>query len=114
MIPKSLQAALPYTDKPKRSAPNANGHGTRIAVVNSPHEQKIAAMMKMIRANYAAKKTRDKKETEHRVAKFKAEKNAIEMRKLKRQKELKKKICRTISRMSGKKSAAASSSAGKH
>lgn len=56
-------------------------------------------MLKMIRTNYKAKKDRDRVDTEKRVSKFKAEKNAIELRKLKKQKELKKKICRTISRM---------------
>lgn len=56
-------------------------------------------MLKMIRTNYKAKKDRDRADTEKRVSKFKAEKNAIDIRKLKKQKELKKKICRTISRM---------------
>lgn len=61
--------------------------------------------MKMIKTNYQAKKDKDKKETEIRVKKFKEAKVADEMRRLKRQKELRKKICRTISRMEGAKAA---------
>lgn len=70
-----------------------------MAVVHSPHEQKIANMMRMIRTNYAAKRDKEKADTEGRKLKLKAERNAIEMRKMKKQKELKKKVCRTISRM---------------
>lgn len=104
VIPKSLQNSLPYKDKPKLDPknPRQSLQSQRVAVIRAPHEQKIAAMMKMIRANFRAKKEREKKETEQRVSKFKAEKTAIEMRRLKKQKELKKKICRTISRMDGK------------
>lgn len=62
-------------------------------------------MMKMIKTNYQAKKEKTKKETEVRVKKFKEAKVAEEMRRLKRQKELRKKICRTISKMESSKAA---------
>lgn len=62
-------------------------------------------MMKMIKTNYDAKKEKQKKETEMRVKKFKEAKVADEMRRLKRQKELRKKICRSISKMELSKSA---------
>lgn len=61
--------------------------------------------MKMIETNYQDKKDKLKKETEVRVKKFKEAKVADEMRRLKRQKELRKKICRTISKMEGAKAA---------
>lgn len=101
VIPKALQNALPYKDKPKMGPINGKGpiDSNRIAVIHSPHEQKIEAMLKMIRTNYKAKKEKDRADTDKRVSRFKAEKNAIELRRLKKQKELKKKICRTISRM---------------
>lgn len=101
VIPKALQNSLPYKDKPKKGPINARAslESGRVAVVHSPHEQKIAQMMRMIKTNYAAKKEREKVDTDNRRLKLKAEKNAIEMRKLKKQKELKKKVCRTISRM---------------
>lgn len=69
-------------------------------------------MMKMIKANYDAKKDKQKKETEQRVKQFKESKMADEMRRLKRQKELRKKICRTISKMDGAKSAGQGGSRG--
>lgn len=101
VVPRQLQSALPYKDKPKRGPKDARAplEAGRVAVVHSPHEQKIDNMMRMIRTNYAAKKDKERADTEQRKLKLKAEKNAIEMRKLKKQKELKKKVCRTISRM---------------
>lgn len=77
----------------------------RIAVIHSPHEQRVSNMMKMIKTNFDAKKEKTKKETEMRVKKFKEAKLAEEMRRLKRQKELRKKICRTISKMESSKAA---------
>lgn len=114
MIPKSLQNSLPYKDKPKRGPkdPRAPIESGRIAVVHSPHEQKIANMMRMIKTNYQAKKEKDKRDTEGRKLKLKAEKNAIELRKLKKQKELKKKVCRTISRMDKTKKAGGAAGGG--
>lgn len=106
-IPKKLQKALPYKDRPKLGPidPKKPIDSNRIAVINSPHEQRVSNMMKMIKTNYQAKKDKDKKETEVRVKKFKEAKMAEEMRRLKRQKELRKKICRTISKMEGAKAA---------
>lgn len=96
---------MPYKDKPKLGPidPKNLIDNNRIAVINSPHEQRVANMMKMIKTNYQAKKDKDKKETEIRVSKFKEMKMAEEMRRLKRQKELRKKMCRTISKMEGAK-----------
>lgn len=74
-------------------------------MIHSPHEQRVANMMKMIKTNFDAKKEKTKKETEMRVKKFKEAKVAEEMRRLKRQKELRKKICRTISKMETSKAA---------
>lgn len=71
-------------------------------------------MMKMIKTNYQAKKEKDKKDTELRVKRFKEGKIAEEMRKMKRQKELRKKICRTISKMEGAKAAGGSNKRSKH
>lgn len=115
VIPKALQNALPYKDKPKKGPkdPRATLESGRVAVVHSPHEQKIAQMMRMIKTNYAAKKEREKGDTDKRRLKLKAEKNAIEMRKLKKQKELKKKVCRTISRMDKAKKTPGGASGGK-
>lgn len=107
-IPKALQKALPYKDKPKLAPIDKKKpiDSNRIAVIHSPHEQRVANMMKMIKTNYQAKKDKDKIQTELRVKKFKESKLAEEMHRLKRQKVLRKKICRTISKMEGSKAAA--------
>lgn len=113
-IPRKLQKALPYKDKPKLGPidPKKPFDSNRVAVIHSPYEQRVANMMKMIKTNYQAKKDKDKKETEVRVKKFKEAKQADEMRRLKRQKVLRKKICRTISKMEGAKAAGAGKDGG--
>lgn len=118
-IPKSLQIALPYKDKPKKGPlnPKQPFDSKRIAVVHSPHEQKIANMMKMLKTNYQAKMEKNQQDKELRVNKFKAQKRADELRRLKRQKELRKKVCRTISKMEKSKAATnsgESSGGGRH
>lgn len=108
-IPKSLQKSLPYKDKPKHAPnikdPSKNKHSlhTAAAIVQSPHEQKVAKLMQMIKTNYEHKNEKQKEIHSKQLEKFKKEKEAIEIRKLKRQKELKKKIFRTISKMGKEK-----------
>lgn len=106
---------MPYKDKPKLAPANPKKplDSNRIAVIQSPHEQRVSHMMKMIKTNYEAKKDKTKEETEARKKKFKEAKLADEMRKLKRQKELRKKICRSISKMEGAKAGGKDGSNGK-
>lgn len=101
VIPKSLQRALPYKYKPKLGPLNPKGsiEDERIAVIRSPHEQKVAKVMDMLKTNYQDKRQRDKAITKERIKEFKKRKEAEEMRKLKRQKELRKKVSRAISKM---------------
>ncbi|XP_055843256.1 ribosome biogenesis protein BMS1 homolog [Episyrphus balteatus] len=103
-IPRALQRALPYKDKPKHASanPKKTVEEERVAVIRSPHEQKVAKMMKMIETNYEDKKKREKHETKQRLKNFKVQKKADEVRKLKRQKELRKKVSRALSKMKGK------------
>ncbi|TDG52568.1 hypothetical protein AWZ03_000801 [Drosophila navojoa] len=102
VIPKALQRALPYKDKPKLGPENSKEALERVAVINSPYEQKVAKMMKMIETNYEDKRRREQRETKQRLKKFRAQKRADEASKLKRQKELRKKVSRAISKMRGK------------
>lgn len=96
---------MPYKDRPKLGPvdPKKPIDSNRIAVIHSPHEQRVANMMKMIKTNFQAKKEKLQKDKEIRVKKFKDAKLAEEMHRLKRQKELRKKICRTISKMESSK-----------
>lgn len=102
VIPKSLQRALPYKDKPKLGPLTPAEKAERVAVVRSPHEQKVAKLMSMIETNYQEKRNKDRHDTKIRVKKFKLQKKAEELSKLKRQKELRKKVSRALSKMKGK------------
>lgn len=100
-IPKALQRALPYKDKPKVAA--AKEALDRVAVVLSPHEQKVAKLMKMIQTNYREKRKKDKLETKQRLKEFRAKKRGEELSKLERQKKVRQKIARAKSKQSFKK-----------
>ncbi|XP_063702700.1 ribosome biogenesis protein BMS1 homolog [Culicoides brevitarsis] len=101
VIPKSLQKALPYKDKPKKGPvnPKKSFDSGRIAVVRAPHEQKIANMMKMIKTNFQFKEEKRKMLSKKKLEKFRKEKEREEFDKFKRQKELRKKVFKTISKM---------------
>lgn len=109
VIPKVLQKGLPYRFKPKEQKTTLSGKKTknifkdRIAVVKSPHEQKVSNVMKMLKTNFEQKKEKEKEATADRLQKHKKQMELEEWRKIKRQKELKKKICRHLSKMSSKK-----------
>ncbi|EDS44572.1 ribosome biogenesis protein [Culex quinquefasciatus] len=105
VIPKNLQKALPYKDKPKHAPQKSKTKSLqdeRIAVVHSPHEQKVAKMMKMIRTNYEAGEERRKAQAKQKSEKYKKQKTNENFRKLQRQKELKKKVFKAISKMEAK------------
>jgi ribosome biogenesis protein BMS1 len=99
-IPASLQRALPYKDKPKQTSKNPmkKFEATRVAVVHSPHEQKIAKMMKMLKANHRAKEEKRKSlSTTKYIEKVKT-KQKVEAQNVQKQKELKRKIFRALSK----------------
>lgn len=102
IIPKSLQKSLPYKDKPKLAPKNPTKliEEGRVAVIHSPHEQKVAKMMKMLKANHQHKEEKRKSQSNAKyIEKVKA-KQKDEIRKMQRQKELKKKVFRALSKMS--------------
>jgi len=101
VIPKALQKALPYKDKPKQGPinPKKPFDANRVAVVRAPHEQKIASMMKMIKTNFSFKEEKRKTLSKKNLEKYRKEKEAEEMKRLKRQRELRKQVFKTISKM---------------
>uniref|UniRef100_T1GRK7 Uncharacterized protein n=1 Tax=Megaselia scalaris TaxID=36166 RepID=T1GRK7_MEGSC len=101
-IPKTLQRSLPYKDKPKHAAVDGVKDEERIAVILSPHEQKVNKMMKMIKTNFEDKKNKEKMEMNERARKFKAEQEQEKVAYHKRQQNLKRKMCRAISKVKGK------------
>ncbi|GBP54087.1 Ribosome biogenesis protein bms1 [Eumeta japonica] len=105
-IPKELQKNLPYKYKPKKNRIDLSDKPVnkpkRIAVVRSAHEQEVSKMMAMLKTNFEKKKEIQKKVTKDRQQVYKKQQEAEEWRRLKRQKELKKKICRHLSKMKNK------------
>lgn len=109
VIPKTLQKGLPYRFKPKEKSTTLSGINpkdkfkNRIAVIKNPEEQKVSNVMKMLKTNFEKKKELQKEATAQRLEKHKKQLELEEWRKLKRQKELKKKICRHLSKVGNKK-----------
>lgn len=109
VIPKTLQKGLPYKFKPKDKSTTLSGKDpkekfkNRVAVVKSPYEQKVSSVMKMVKTNFEKKKEVQKEQTAQRLKTHKKQLEVEEWRKIKRQKELKKKICRHLSKMGNKK-----------
>lgn len=104
IIPSNLQKALPYKDKPKQAPKTAKKtfEATRVAVVHSPHEQKIAKMMKMLKANHRAKEEKRKALSKTKYIEKVKIKQKVEANDVVRQKEMKKKIFRALSKMKDK------------
>jgi len=104
IVPASLQRALPYKDKPKNAPknPKQKFEATRVAVIHSPHEQKVAKMMKMLKANHKAKEDKRKAQANAKNAERMKVKQKEEIKKLQRQKELKKKVFRALSKIQTK------------
>lgn len=59
-------------------------------------------MMKMIKSNFAAKEEKRKQQTKQKSEKYKKLKVDTDFKKLQRQKELKKKVFKAISKMDAK------------
>ncbi|EDW41840.1 GM25680 [Drosophila sechellia] len=104
-IPKALQRALPYKDKPKLGPENPKAALERVAVVNSPYEQKVSKMMKMIETNFKDKRQRERMEMKKRIKNYREKKREKMASKERRQKELRKKVSRAISKVRGKQTA---------
>lgn len=104
MIPANLQRALPYKDKPKNAPkdPKQKFEATRVAVIHSPHEQKVTKMMKMIKANHQAKEDKRKALQNAKNSDKLKIKQKEEIGKLQRQKELRKKVFRALSKIQAK------------
>lgn len=104
IIPASLQRSLPYKDKPKNAPkdPKQKFEASRVAVIHSPHEQKVAKMMKMLKANHKAKEDKRRAQLNAKNSEKIKIKQKEEVKKLQRQKELKKKVFRALSKIQAK------------
>lgn len=104
MIPRKLQAALPYKDKPKYGvkASEKKKQIERVAVIKEPHEQKVSNMIKMIKASYEHKQQKLKQEMRERMEKHKQAVEAQENRKYKKIQAKKKEVFRQKSKAQNK------------
>ncbi|XP_030059108.1 ribosome biogenesis protein BMS1 homolog isoform X2 [Microcaecilia unicolor] len=104
-IPKALQKALPFKNKPKLMEKKAKVPRDRLrpAVIREPHEKKIAALLAALGTvhNYKVKKAKAKRRQQHKE--FLSHKQKEEEDKLKRQKEAKKKLFRAMGQKEKKK-----------
>ncbi|XP_017781271.1 PREDICTED: ribosome biogenesis protein BMS1 homolog [Nicrophorus vespilloides] len=100
IIPGRLQKALPYKDKPKHSVKDSDKKKqiSRVAVIREPEEQKVANMMKMLKASFEFKQGQLKTQTKERLAKYKKTIEDIEQRKSKKLGEIKKDVFRKRSK----------------
>lgn len=97
-IPKALQKALPFKNKPKIQ----EGKGKipkdrwRPAVIREPHEKKIAALLTALSTVHSYKLKKAKVKHRQQLKEHLKSKQKEEEEKLKRQKEAKKKLFRVI------------------
>ncbi len=89
VIPRALQSALPYINRPKvRKADHAPGtieavRAQRPAVVLEPREQKVAKLMAMLKTRYDDRKDRLHVEAVERLAAHRSVVQAEAQRKVK-------------------------------
>ncbi|KAG8523099.1 Ribosome biogenesis protein BMS1 [Galemys pyrenaicus] len=95
-IPKALQKALPFKSKPKTKAKAGKTPKDRLrpAVIREPHERKVLALLDALSTVHSEKMKKAKEQRHlHNKEHFKV-KQKEEEEKLKRQKELRKKLFR--------------------
>ncbi|GLG99508.1 Uncharacterized protein GBIM_05961 [Gryllus bimaculatus] len=110
VIPRKLQKMLPYKSKPKvpvSVSAKRQVEKKRIAVVRDPKEQKVAHLIKALKVAYNAKQRQDKSAVTEKKAERKKLLEKEEMRMLKRRKELRKQVFRTLDKLEQKKTAEA-------
>ncbi|CAG9761928.1 unnamed protein product [Ceutorhynchus assimilis] len=100
VVPAKLQKALPYRDKPNHGVKSTDKKKSidRVAVIREPHEQKVANMIKMIKASYQHKQAKLKEETKQRMEKHRQEVSAQEASKDRKIKQKKKAVFRSKSK----------------
>lgn len=98
VIPKKLQKALPYRDKPKYQDKNGKKPLERVAVVHDAYEKKVATLMKMLKTNYEHKQEHLKQQTKERIEKYQKYIEEQEGKKTKKLREQKKEVFRKKSK----------------
>lgn len=107
VIPRTLQKELPYAAKPKTMTTSTTTKkqkevsikvARQTAVVLEPHESKIHSLMNMLRAVKGEKSAKDAAATKERTAKHRAEMQVIDAKRGAKTKQIKKAVCRHLSK----------------
>ncbi|KAL3076687.1 hypothetical protein niasHS_013483 [Heterodera schachtii] len=113
VIPKKLQKDLPYKLKPKvgrlcledaeegRDSELVRNHTAELLM--EPEENRVNAMMELLRTVKEEKRQRDKAQTKERWEKHQKELSEIEARRKRKMMATKKTVCRNMSRREGKR-----------
>lgn len=103
-VPKSLQAALPYKDKPKQASIVEGGNAMkRVAIIPDAQEQQVLKMMDMMKTVHADKQNRMRREMEERVKQHKRTLEAQELKRLVKQRQVKRHICKVLQQNEAKR-----------
>ncbi|XP_056387373.1 ribosome biogenesis protein BMS1 homolog [Hyla sarda] len=104
-IPKALQKALPFKSKPKKMEKKAKVTRDKVrpAVIREPHERKIISLLNALGTVNNYKKQKAKTKQRQQRKEFLQHKTKEEEDMLKRQKEARKKLFRTIGQKEKKK-----------
>ncbi|KAK5851363.1 hypothetical protein PBY51_002165 [Eleginops maclovinus] len=104
-IPKELQKALPFKSKLKQQQPKGKTPKDlqRPTVIREPHEKKVAALLNALSQVHHHKRKKAHKAQHAKHKEFLQEKEKQEEAKMKRQKEARKKLYRTMGQTDQKK-----------
>ncbi|EFI27230.1 GTP binding protein [Coprinopsis cinerea okayama7 len=106
VIPKKLQAALPYASKPKLMKPQSNQtYMQKRAVVMEPEEKKAVALLQQIRALRKDQVARRREKKEEKKEEKRRKERKEEERKAEKEKERKKEVMRIIGQKSRREEA---------
>ncbi|XP_015790654.1 ribosome biogenesis protein bms1 [Tetranychus urticae] len=97
IVPKNVEKELPYKDR-KKYLPKKDKTIAALPVIESEKETEISKLMRMISSVHKAKKINEAVARHKRVSKHKKELQAIEERRFVKQKEVKKRVLKSLSR----------------
>ncbi|XP_022110222.1 ribosome biogenesis protein BMS1 homolog [Acanthaster planci] len=105
-VPKSLQRALPFKDKPKsekKRKPKHGGGKNFRAVVLEPQEKKVATLMHQLSTLYKERQRKERQTMAQRVNLHRQKMKGIEAQRDMRQKEAKQELYRALGKMQKRK-----------
>ncbi|XP_074596154.1 ribosome biogenesis protein BMS1 homolog [Brevipalpus obovatus] len=97
ILPKGLEKELPYKDRPKY-LPKKEKLVAKVPVIREPKETDINNIIRMVKAVHRQKKRKEGIAKNQRVSKHKKQIALIEEKRLTKQKDIKKKVLRALSK----------------